>query len=298
MKLDSDKLNRKTFIQTELLKLMEEEEIYWHKRANSMWLLKGDCNTAFSHRIANGKKRKNTIFSLKHEEQIIEGDEALVKHATQFYKDLFGPSTTSGFHMEAGCWEHEEMVSSQESEELEKVFSESEIKRAVFSMEKNTAPGPDHFRVEFYQHCWEIIKDDLTNLFADFHKKNLDIGRFNYGIITLLAKVKDANTIKQYRPICLLNVIYKIFTKSLMLRMENVMCRIISKSQSGFLKNRNVMDGILALHEILHDTKVRKKKGLVLKLDFEKAYDKQNWEFLFEYLKQRGFGIGGVTGSN
>jgi hypothetical protein len=50
------------------------------------------------------------------------------------------------------------------------------------------------------------------------------------------------------------------------------------------------MDGILALHEILHDTRIKKKDGLVLKLDFEKAYDKLNWDFLYEWLKQRGFG--------
>jgi hypothetical protein len=46
----------------------------------------------------------------------------------------------------------------------------------------------------------------------------------------------------------------------------------------------------MALHEILHDTRIKKKDGLMLKLDIEKAYDKLNWDFLFECLKQRGFG--------
>jgi len=65
------------------LRLAEEEEIYWHKRSKSTWLLKGDSNTSFFHRMANGKeKKKNTIFSLKHENQTIEGDGALVEHAT------------------------------------------------------------------------------------------------------------------------------------------------------------------------------------------------------------------------
>jgi hypothetical protein len=50
------------------------------------------------------------------------------------------------------------------------------------------------------------------------------------------------------------------------------------------------MDDIMALHEILHDTRIKKKDGLVLKLHFEKAYYKLNWDFLFECLKQRGFG--------
>lgn len=75
-------------------------------------------------------------------------------------------------------------------------FSESEIKEAIFSMEKNTAPVPDHFLVEFYQHCLDIVKADMVALFVDFHNLKLDIGRFNYGVITLLPKVKEANNIK------------------------------------------------------------------------------------------------------
>ena len=114
-------------------------------------------------------------------------------------------------------------------------------------------------------------------MFNDFQEGKMDIGRFNYAIITLLPKIKDANRIQQYRPICLLNVIFKVSTKALMLRLEKVMSRIINKCQSGFLKDRNIMDAIMVLHEILHDTKVKKKDGLVLKLDFEKTYDKIYW---------------------
>lgn len=120
--LNAENLDRKTFIQSELLKLMEEEENYWHKRSNCTWLLKGDCNTAFFHKIANGKKRKNTIFSLKHNDQIIEGDDALVDHATSFYKELFGPFAPSGIHLDPGCWDPDELVTSQENEELKNYF--------------------------------------------------------------------------------------------------------------------------------------------------------------------------------
>jgi hypothetical protein len=88
------------------------------------------------------------------------------------------------------------MVTMQENVELEKAFSEYEIKETIFSMEKNTAPRPDHFPIEFYQHCWDFIKEDMVTLFSDFYNLKLDIGRFNYGIITLLPKVKEANNIK------------------------------------------------------------------------------------------------------
>jgi hypothetical protein len=113
-------------------------------------------------------------------------------------------------------------------------------------------------------------------LFKDFHQNNLDIGYFNYGVITLLPKIKDANKIQQYRSICLLNVVFKIFTKTVMLRLEKIMGKIINKCQFRFIKNRNITYGVMVLHEILHDIKIKKKDGIILKLDFEKAYDKIN----------------------
>ena len=148
-------------------------------------------------------------------------------------------------------------------------------------MELNTTPGPDHTPIEFCQVCWEIVNADLGNLFSQLWENKLDLERLNYGVITLIPKVKETNTIKQYRPICLLNVSFKIITKALMLRVEDCLGRIINDCQTTFLKNRNIMDGVLSLHEILHDTKIRGKDGIVLKLYFEIAYDKISWDFLF-----------------
>jgi hypothetical protein len=111
------------------------------------------------------EKKEEYIFSLNHNDQIIEGDAALVEHATQFYKELFGPSDSSDIHLDPDCWEQSEIVSEQENGELDKPFGVNEIKEVIFSMEKNTAPGPDHFPIEFYQHCWDFIKNDLVALF-------------------------------------------------------------------------------------------------------------------------------------
>ena len=106
-------------------------------------------------------------------------------------------------------------MSVQDNEELTKPFSEPEIKAALFQMEKNKAAGPDKIPIEFYQHCWEIIKDDVLDIFGEFHTGKLEVSRLNYGIITLLPKVQDAEKIQQFRPICLLNCLYKWITKVL-----------------------------------------------------------------------------------
>jgi len=65
--------------------------------------------------------------------------------------------------------------------------------------------------------------------------------------------------------------------------------KLILLNQTAFMKNRDIMNGILALHEILHETKRKNEVGIILKLDFEKAYDKICWEFHFDCLKIRGF---------
>jgi len=74
-----------------------------------------------------------------------------------------------------------------------------------------------------------------------------------------------------------------------MVKLDPIIDKLILKTQTDFMKKRNIMNGVLALHEVLHETKRRGKSGVVLKLDFEKAYDKVNWEFLFSCLDLNGF---------
>jgi hypothetical protein len=87
----------------------------------------------------------------------------------------------------------------------------------------------------------------------------------------------------------MLNVSFKIFTKVLANRFTSVACRITKPSQSVFLPRRYILDGVVVLHETIHELKRRKQNGIILKLDFEKAYDKVNWEFLLQVLRMRGF---------
>jgi hypothetical protein len=122
---------------------------------------------------------------------------------------LFGPGYGNAFDLEVDLWAENERVSVEENQELIKPFLEDEVKTALFMMEKNKAAGPDDWPIEFYQQCWSFIKEDIMEMFNDFHNGRLDIKRLNYGIITLLPKVKDANMIHQFRLICLLNCLYK-----------------------------------------------------------------------------------------
>jgi hypothetical protein len=76
----------------------------------------------------------------------------------------------------------------------------------------------------------------------DFYLERLDLARLNYGVITLVPKVTDANNVKQFRPICLLNVSFKLFTKLINDRLARVAKKLISPSQTAFIKGRYIVD--------------------------------------------------------
>jgi hypothetical protein len=147
-------------------------------------------------------------------------------------------------------------------------------------MKHNKSLGSDGFPTEFYQACWEVIKDDLIELFWEFHNGNLPLYSLNFGTIILLLKSRKATRIHQYRPICLFNVSFKIFTKVVTNRISQIAQKVISPSQTAFLLGRNIMKGAIVLHETIHELHKKKQNGLILKIDFEKAYDKINWPFV------------------
>jgi hypothetical protein len=156
-------------------------------------------------------------------------------------------------------------------------------------MDVNSAPGPDGLPVNFYLVFWHNIKHLMLEMFNEFHRGGLDLSRINYGMISLIPKIKDANNMKQFRPICLLNVDYKWFTKVLTMRLTPYAGKIISETQTAFIPGRYILEGVVVLHEILHEIRVKKLKGIILKLDFEKAYDKVNWKFMLEVLRKKNF---------
>jgi hypothetical protein len=108
-------------------------------------------------------------------------------------------------------------------------------------------------------------------------------------MILLTPKLKEANNIRQFRPICVLDIGYKWFTKVLSTRLTPFSHKIISKNQTAFIPGRFILEGMIILHGILHELIIKKTKGAVLKLDFEKAYDKVHWDFLIDVLRQKNF---------
>jgi len=157
-------------------------------------------------------------------------------------------------------------------------------------MNGDKAPGPDGFSMAFFQTCWDVLSLDIMKVFHDFHVRGWFEKSLNASFISLIPKAPGAISLKDFRPITLVGSIYKIIAKVLANRFKSVLEKVISKSQSAFIKRRQILDPILIANECL-DNRIRSgEPGVMCKMDLEKAYDHVNCDFLLYLLRRCGFG--------
>jgi hypothetical protein len=286
--LSTQEIELKNQSNTKIASLLREEKLKWYQCSKSQFILEGDSNTRYFHSVTNGRHRKKRIHSLVQDEGTIEGLDNLKAYITDYYKILFGAPDEGNFSMDESRTDYIPQVFYAENNFLTAEYSKEEVRKVIFQMEHNKAPGRDGFLAEFYQTFWETIKRDLLDLFSCLHAGQLKLFRLNFGEIILLPKVNEAERIEQYRPIYLLNVSFKIFMKLANLRLNTVEDHVVRPSQTAFMQGRNILDGVVSLHETVHELHSKKLNVLILKLDFEKAYDKVKWFFLQQTLRMKG----------
>jgi hypothetical protein len=288
--LDDEGWALRYHLEDQLIQLDAVEEEYWKQRSRLQWTLKGDSCTAYFHAIANGRRRKCLIPRLITDQGEVEEQAEVLKHVYQFYEGLMGAvGEERAFFLAPDLWPEEKRVSDEENLGLELTFTAEDLEEVLLSMKLDSAPGPDGFPVLFFKRFWGVLKGPILQILNDFALGRVDIARLNFGVISLIPKVKGAEDIKQFRPIALINVIFKFIAKAYAIRLAPIALRMVDRSQTTFIKGRCLHEGVLALHEIVHELRTKRLGGLLLKLDFEKAYDRVNWDFLREALTRKGF---------
>jgi hypothetical protein len=84
-------------------------------------------------------------------------------------------------------------------------------------------------------------------------------------------------------------VSFKIFTKVATIRLNLIADKVVSPTQTAFMHGRNILEGVVILHETIHELHRKRLSGVIIKIDFEKAYDRVKWPFLFQTLRMKGF---------
>ncbi|XP_019158195.1 PREDICTED: uncharacterized protein LOC109154910 [Ipomoea nil] len=268
---------------------LSQEELLWFQKSRKAWIQDGDKNTNFYHRSTIIRRSRGRVRSLKINGEWNSEPNALKEHVSHFFYNLFcrvnqdglnTPDTHSG-----------PRISREEAESLIKPADSHEVKKAVFGMKRMGSPGPDDIQAAFYQDYWDEVGNSITM----FVNEALATGKvpisFLESFITLIPKKTNPESAADFRPITLLNVIFKIVSKVLVNRMRPIMINLVGPHQNSFLPGRSTMDNIVLTQEVMHSINQKKgKKGsLVMKIDLHKAYDSINWGFLKTVLSDFGF---------
>eukprot|EP00253_Pinus_taeda_P015835 PITA_15835 len=172
---------------------------------------------------------------------------------------------------------------------LLKPISLQEVENAVHQLKAGKARGPDGFTSNFFQHFWDLVKWEVWQVVEESRTLRWMYPGMNATFIALIPKAEESNTPDKYRQIALCNIIYKIVSKVIASRLKPLLPLIISPEQSGYVEGRQITDGIILTHEIIHSLKQSKKPGMLLKIDLSKAFDSISWEYMQKILKAFGF---------
>ncbi|KAJ9680329.1 hypothetical protein PVL29_019598 [Vitis rotundifolia] len=259
----------------ELEELILREEIHWRQKARMKWVKEGDCNSRFFHKVANGRRNRKFIKELENERGLmLNNSESIKEEILLYFEKLYsGPAGES--------W--------RSASRLDSPFSEEEIHKAIFQLDRDKAPGPDGFTMAVFQDCWDVIKEDLVKVFAEFHSSGIINQSTNASFIVLLPKKSMTKKISDFRPMSLITSLYKIIAKVLSGRLRGVLHETIHSTQGAFVQGRQILDAVLIANEIVDEKRRSGEEGVVFKIDFEKAYDHVSWDFLDHVLEKKGF---------
>jgi len=281
-------VHRRRAIQSQLWLWMARRERYWKQMSRSKVLKEGDRNTKYFHLMATMRRKRKMIDAI-----VVDGIEyvdprKVRKAIVDYFKGQYSRRPAGSFDIgNLGL----ATLTENQRQHLSAVVSKEEIKEALLSCDPSRAPGYDGFNIKCIKHIWPIVGDDFSRSIESFFQTAKLPTSLNMTWVTLIPKKAAAVDILDYRPISMVGSVYKIIAKILSRRLKHVVADLIGETQTAFVNGRQVLDGALIANETVNWLQKTKKEGVLLKLDFQKAYDTVNLESLDLVLKEMGFDI-------
>jgi len=278
--LEENKIRERRELLSQLQVINERNESLLQQKSRALWIKQGDSNSKFFHASTKWRRMRNEIKGVYCNQSgswVKEPNKVKVL-VKEFYENKMLAIEDSGVRLDNVVFKE---ISESDNKFLTDPFDEKEIKEAIWNCDSHKSPGPDGVTFSFIKNNWCLLENDVLGAVKFFHREGKIPKGCNASFLTLIPKFENPQSLEEYKPISLVGCLYKILSKVLSNRIKKVIDKVIDGSQSAFLSNRGLLDSVLVVNEVVDDLKKRRKSGVIVKLDFEKAHDSVSWEFLF-----------------
>ncbi|CAM2116774.1 unnamed protein product [Caretta caretta] len=213
----------------------------------------------------------------------------MCERARDFYTSLFSPDPTDPCACRV-LWEELPTVSVGDQDRLELPLTLAEFSEALRRMPTNKSPGMDGLTVEFYRAFCDILGPDLATVWAESLQGGVLPLSCRRAVFALLPKKGDRRDLRNWRPVSLLSMDYKIVANAISLWLGSVMADVIHPDQTYTVPGRSIFDNLFLVRDLLE---LGCRDGLsfaLLSLDQEKAFGRVDHEYLLSTLQAFGFG--------
>lgn len=299
LNLDINKENLESSLEladltSKLNALLEIESHGAFIRSKSEWCQKGEKCSRFFLSLESQRQCNNAIKTLKTEKgTIVKNETEILKEIANYYENLFSAKTkklNTDINAYLSSVELTDRLSDKDQIFCDKNISEYEIETAISKLHIGKSPGLDGLTPEFYKHFWTSLKRPFCNMLNETFSKGQLPDSLKTAVVTLLYKKDSKEMLKNYRPISLTNYDYKILAFVLSARIQKIIHKLISRNQTAYIKSRFIGNNVRLVADLIDYSETFSVPGIMLSLDFEKAFDTINWEFMFKCLEKFNFG--------
>ena len=247
-------------------------------RARARWYEHGEKSSKYFLNLEKRNHVKKHIRKLLINGSVTTDPFCILSEQRRFYENLYKTKTKDNADNEAINKFLNELNVPKLSEELKQScegrISMEECKISLESFQINKSPGNDGIPIEFYKRCWNLICDPFMDCVNEsFEKEEMSVSQ-RQAVITLIEKKgKDRTLLENWRSISLVNVDAKIISKVIANRIKKVLPNIIHHNQTGYVKDRFIGETIRSIQDVMEFTEKEKLPGLLIFLDFQKAFD-------------------------
>lgn len=177
----------------------------------------------------------------------------------------------------------------KETDPLLAPFTVTELQSALNIAKKGKSPGIDGIPIEFYSAFWDEVANDLVAIFNEIVRRGSLTESQKQALIRLIPKVSHPKVIEDYRPIALLCTDYKLLASLFKRRLDATLEKVVSKHQRGGVPGRRTEDILLTTRNLLLLLREKASNGMLVTLDFTKAFDRVNRNTLWQTMVAMGY---------